>query len=299
MSALSGGIWRYPRYQPGGAGKQLHQSAAERLQLPAADPALLFEFPNFGAIDQLESGGSSSYNSTAGSVRIQDLARADFAVLLHLVACAGGTGQQFHAAAGQHEIRGDYGNSSNDVRHQFKGYLVYDVPGAKRGPKWLSRGWQLNSLLYLRTGRPVIIRAASATSGTLEGTERANIVGDPFQGVDHTFVPGKSLRWFTPAAFVNPASGQFGSMQKNSVYGPGFATVDLSVFKNIPIRERLKAQFRVGDVQHLQSRQSGSAQLSRGQFARAHRIYAGRLLGQPGIGPGEPFNMQLALKFVF
>ena len=83
-----------------------------------------------------------------------------------------------------------------------------------------------------------------ASSGTLEGTERANIIGDPFAGTNHTFVKGQSLLWFTPAAFVNPPNGSFGTMQKNSLYGPGFAAVDVSVFRNIPIKERAKFQLR-------------------------------------------------------
>jgi hypothetical protein len=257
------------------------------------------QFPNFGAIDQLESAGTSNYNSLQ--------------VFLRLKTWHGLTSQYSYTWSHALEelassstlpqdstnYMADYGNSTNDVRHQFKGYLVYDVPEAKVGPKWLSRGWQVNSLLYLRTGRPVIIRAASATSGTLEGTERANIVGDPFQGTDHTFVSGQSLRWFTPAAFVNPANGQFGSMQKNSVYGPGFATVDLSVFKNISIRERVKAQFRVemfNIFNHVNLAQPSSrVGSSLGQIGST----LGASSGQPGIGPGEPFNMQLALKFVF
>ena len=47
-----------------------------------------------------------------------------------------------------------------------------------------------------------------------------------------------------PAALFNPATGSFGTMQKNSVYGPGFAAVDFSVFKNIPVKEKMKVQVR-------------------------------------------------------
>jgi hypothetical protein len=112
-------------------------------------------------------------------------------------------------------------------------------------------------------------------------------------------VQGQSLRWFSPAAFVNPPNGQFGSMQKNSLYGPGFETVDLSVFKNVSIRERLKAQFRVemfNIFNHVNLAQpSARVGSSLGQIGST----LGASSGQPGIGPGEPFNMQLALKLVF
>ena len=256
-------------------------------------------FPNFGAIDQLENGGTSNYNSFQAFLRFKtwhgltSQYSYTWSHALEELASSSTLPQD------STNYMDDYGNSTNDVRHQFKGYLVYDVPAAKVGPKWLARGWQVNSLLYLRTGRPVIIRASSATSGTLEGTERANIVGDPFNGTDHTFVQGQSLRWFSPAAFVNPANGQFGSMQKNSVYGPGFATVDLSVFKNIPIRERLRAEFRVEMFNIFNHVNLGPPSSRVGSSLGQIGSTLGASSGQPGIGPGEPFNMQLALKFVF
>jgi len=255
-------------------------------------------FPNFGAIDQLESGGSSSYHSMQALVRIRtwhgltSQYSYTWSHALETLASSSTLPQD------SYNIRGDYGNGSNDVRHQFKGYLVYDVPGAKRGPKWLTQGWQLNSLLYIRTGRPVTIRAASATSGTLEGTERANIVGDPYQGVSHTFVPGQTLRWYNPAAFANPAGGQFGSMQKNSLYGPGFASVDVSVFKNIPVRERLKVQLRAEMFNIFNRVNLGNPSARVGSSLGIIGSTVGGA-GQPGIGPGEPFNTQLAIKLVF
>jgi len=257
------------------------------------------QFPNFGAIDQIESSGTSNYHSLQVFVRARNwhglISQYSYTWSHNLEMLASGSTLPQDST----NVRGDYGNAANDVRHQFKGYFIYDVPGAKLGPKWLTSGWQLNSNLLLRTGRPVNIRAASASSGTLEGTERANIVGDPFQGTDHTFVKGQSLRWFTPAAFVNPPSGSFGSMQKNSLYGPGFAAVDLSVFKNIPIKERLKAQFRV-EMFNILNHVNLAAPSSRvGSSLGLIGSTQGASSGQPGIGPGEPFNVQLALKILF
>jgi hypothetical protein len=111
-------------------------------------------------------------------------------------------------------------------------------------------------------------------------------------------VQGQAVRWYNPAAFVNPAAGQFGSMQKNSLYGPGFATIDFSVFKNIPIRERLKAQVRA-EVFNIFNRVNLGNPSAR--VGSSLGIIGGTVggAGQPGIGPGEPFNMQLALKMVF
>ena len=48
-------------------------------------------------------------------------------------------------------LRGDYGNSDFDRRHNFTALLNYDVPGASR-LKLLASGWALSSLLSFRTG---------------------------------------------------------------------------------------------------------------------------------------------------
>ncbi len=151
----------------------------------------------------------------------------------------------------------------------------------------------------MRTGRPVLIKASSDNSGTLEGTERANQIADAFQGETHAFTPGHALSWFNPASFVNPPVGTFGTMQKDSVFGPGFATVDLSVFKNIPIRERLRAQFRVEMFNIFNRVNLAQPSAKVGSSLGLIGSTLGASSGQPGIGPGEPFNMQLALKFLF
>jgi hypothetical protein len=258
------------------------------------------QFPNFGAIDQIESGGTSNYNSLQVVMKTRDwhglITQYSYTWAHNLEELSSGS----TLPQDSNNFMGDYGNAANDVRQQFKGYVIYDIPGASFGPKWLTHGWQVNSGLYLRTGRPVLIRAASATSGTLEGTERANIIGDPFQGITQAFTPGQSLRWFNPAAFVNPATGSFGSMQKDSLFGPGFASVDFSVFKEVPlVKERVKAQFRVEmfNIFNRVNLANPSARVgsSLGQIGST----VGASSGQPGIGPGEPFNMQLACKILF
>jgi len=42
-----------------------------------------------------------------------------------------------------------------------------------------------------------------------------------------------------------PLKGQFGNAGRNSMRGPRLFTSDMSLLKNIPLSERVKAQFRV------------------------------------------------------
>ena len=50
--------------------------------------------------------------------------------------------------------------------------------------------------------------------------------------------------WFNPAAYANPGNGSFGNARRNTLIGPGFANVDLSIGKEFPLTERLKFEFR-------------------------------------------------------
>jgi hypothetical protein len=75
--------------------------------------------------------------------------------------------------------------------------------------------------------------------------------------------------------------------------------VDMSVIKNIPITERVHAQFRA-EFFNLFNRinlASGVGATSPGNGAITDTI--GDFNGAPGIGPGEAFNLQLAGKIIF
>jgi len=55
---------------------------------------------------------------------------------------------------------------------------------------------------------------------------------------------GKQTQWFNPSAFVVPTVGTYGSLGRGTYNGPGLADVDMSLFKNTALSERVKLQFR-------------------------------------------------------
>ena len=107
-------------------------------------------------------------------------------------------------------LAGEYGNADFDVTNTFSAYARYDVPGSSHGPKWLSNGWQLNSLLSFHGGLPFSVTASHENSGNGESADRANQIGNPFAGVNHSIVNG-SVQWFNTAAFADPALGTYGT----------------------------------------------------------------------------------------
>jgi hypothetical protein len=205
----------------------------------------------------------------------------------------------------------EYGNSDFDTRHNFTAYLLYALPGTSHGPRLLSNGWKFSSLLSFRSGLPFTVDAYGDPSGTGENTDRSSLTGNPYQGVSHSVLDHQPVQWINPNSFaIN--SGQFGTMGRNQLFGPGFGDVDFSVLKDTPINERVSTQFRI-EIFNLFNR----INLGSPTFTGANGIYSnvpyggsgnsgipigstnGSQFGLPGIGPGEPFNVQLALKVIF
>jgi hypothetical protein len=108
------------------------------------------------------------------------------------------------------------------------------------------------------------------------------------------------VQYFNPAAFAKPATGTFGNLGRDALYGPGFGSVDFSLFKNFPIfRERVHGQFRV-EIFNLTNRTNWAnptttfTSSSFGELTNTKNATSA-----PGLGFGEPRNVQLALKVIF
>jgi hypothetical protein len=273
-------------------------------------------FPQFSAINQVEGVGNANYNSLQASLRTNAWhgVTSQFSYTYgHSIDDASGV--RSRNPTDSTNLRGDRGNSDFDVRHTFTSYIVYALPNVSAGPKRLLQGWQLNSLLSFYTGQPFSGYSGRNVSGTFEGRDRVDLVGDPFKGASEKIITtadgSRYAQYINLAAFAQPAPGTFGNLGRNALYGPGFADVDFSVLKNTPITERISTQFRV-EIFNLFNRNnlpipgsgtpSGSTppgtRLNSSSFGRIFDT-VGDFIGAPGIGAGEPFNVQLALKIIF
>jgi len=267
------------------------------------DGAFTTQYPNYGSIIQLNSDGTSNYNSLQTTLKIRSYHgfNAQFAYTYS------------HELDEVTEYRGaipfdsfnlaqEYGSGDFDTRHNFTAFFTWDIPGSSHGPQWLSHGWQVSSEITIHSGQPFNFPGLDAS-----GTQRPglNLVSNPFAGVSHTFQQGVGELWVNPAAFCIPGAAGCpgttnpdGDVSRNEFTGPGFADVDLSVFKTIPIKERLKIQLRAEmfNIFNRINLASGPGSVgSNGVVADT----IGDFNGAPGLGPGEPFNMQLAAKIIF
>jgi len=138
----------------------------------------------------------------------------------------------------------EYGNGNLDVRHRVTSTFNYGLPfgEAAHGFKgFLIRGWQANGVVVWNTGMPFSVTNTvnrSGTRPTVANGDRSNMIGDG--KVSHPTIS----RWFDTSDFAFQPTGTVSNQHRNQLYGPGLQRVDLSLFKNFDIYERMKLEFR-------------------------------------------------------
>ncbi len=203
--------------------------------------------------------GNSSYNSLQTNIthRLNNGLefRANYTWSKNLDINSALTGAQANNQAqmvlNRNSIRTDWGPSALNVEHQASLSGRYELPFG-RGKQWLGSvtgvkdklvsGWQLNGIVTLLSGFPFTPQIGSNRSGDgdTRNPDRPS-VNTAFSG---PIIEGNPNQWFNPNAFVLPAAGTYGNLGRGVFSGPGLAELDLSLFKNVSITERIKLQTR-------------------------------------------------------
>jgi hypothetical protein len=149
----------------------------------------------------------------------------------------------------------NYGLSDFNAANTLVGQITYELPFghgrqfALHGPlDQIAGGWRVSSLFQWHSGVPFTPVIQSSVAGGIDpgltpsfsagSTLYPEQVGDP--SVSHR----SHAMWFNPAAFANPADGTFGSTHRNTLIGPGFANVNLSIAKEFPIHEAISLEIK-------------------------------------------------------
>ena len=140
------------------------------------------------------------------------------------------------------DLRADKGLANFDVRNTGVVSATWALPA---GPvKMLTGGWTLNSIVTLQGGFPFTPQLSynPSNNGDTRNPVRP-FVNSAFTG---PVILGNPNQWFNPAAFIAPAanSGFYGNLGRDTLIGPGLATLDFSLLKNTPLRENMNLQFR-------------------------------------------------------
>ncbi len=184
----------------------------------------------------------------------------------------------------------EYAHASFDVRHRFvlSGTWHLPSPFTSGGANVVLGGWQLNGILTLQTGNYFNVGTNRAIC-SCSGTRRP----DPVSGRDPNGAPSGGRtpeEWFDTSAFQDPAPGTFGTLGNYSNIGPPTNTLDLSLFKDFPITESAKVQFRIESFNLTNTP----------QFNRPNANHGSGGFGQiNGTRGGLNRNFQFALRFMF
>jgi hypothetical protein len=191
----------------------------------------------------------------------------------------------------------DRGNSDLDRRHMFVFNATYSLPTFQ---KWGSVAsavlgdWQFNTITSFLSGTPLnILSGVNTTGQTSATTQRPNLIsGVPI----YLNNPGDPAQIINPAAFAVPAAGQFGSLGRNSIVGPGIKNVDFSLAKNWKVAERYGLQFRAEmfNAFNFVNFRSGNATQAAGLINNQLGTNFGRATSTRG-----PREIQFGLKFNF
>src|SRR5580700_10518528 len=194
-------------------------------------------------------------------------------------------------------LAAEHGPSLFDATHRFVFSGTYALPQWKNATKaaaMLVNGWQANIIASLSTGTPFTVydsadvsQQGSAPEITGFYSSKPNLISNPNAGQPHN-----ASEWVSRAPFqqLNPVTqaGQFGNEGRNAVRGPGIEEVDFSLFKNFPVNERARLQFRAEFFNLLNHAKLGLPEND---------------LESPAFGQilqaGSPRLLQLAIKLMF
>ncbi len=145
---------------------------------------------------------------------------------------------------GRFNRRLDRALDPTDSANRFVFSGVYELPFGP-GKRWqasnaflgeLIGGWQLDSVLVMQNGLPLVVRGANNVI-----SDRPNSTGKSAKLQNPT-----RNEWFDVTQFVNPPPYTIGNVGRTipDVRAPGTLNLDFSIIKNTKIRERWNVQFR-------------------------------------------------------
>jgi hypothetical protein len=277
--------------------------------------------PNLASINYYTATGASEYNSAQLSFErryakgITANVNYVFGRNLTNIQDGGTTGQATVGAILPFDRTYDWGNSDIGIKHRVSFRLNYEFPFGKSGTrmtKALIGGWQANVLAFYQSGVPFTVlntvTPVPSNVSNLVTADRPNVV----QGVSYAPANQDYNNWINVAAFTPQPVGTVGNETRAQLYGPPQRAVDLSLFKDIPVRERMRIQFRAEVYNITNTENFGQPNINITKWSSTlPGVNTGAPGAQPVLGAGgfgqitgsnlalNPRQYQFALKFMF
>jgi hypothetical protein len=158
-------------------------------------------------------------------------------------------------AFGSHPLHQDraWARAGFDRLHNFQMGFVYELPWQNDGLGYgnLARAilsdWQLNGVFGAFSGTPFHITASGTSLNTPGITQTANYSSGDLEILGNI---GAAGTWFDTTQFSQPTGVTIGNVRRNQFRGPGGWTLDLSVFRTIPVggNRRLEVRVEAGNI---------------------------------------------------
>ncbi len=238
--------------------KGTHLMATQNINplMPQADGSLVRRYPGFGAITMTLQDGDSTYHSWQTTVK-RRFGSSTFQASYTFGKTIGNGNESARFftnlyPAPWNDIRRAKGPANFDRTQRLAVTWVQDLPNKAHSTlgKALFNNWAINGFFVAQTGFPLTV--INTTSGQGLGGTTANDNGsfnsNVISGVPLIHPTGSTkdnlTSYINKAAWSLAPAGTFGNSGRGMFRGPGQWNVDTSIFKDFPIAERLKVQFR-------------------------------------------------------
>jgi hypothetical protein len=189
--------------------------------------------------------------------------------------------------------------AGDDLKHFLSVNLLYQVPvgSGKRFSTgngiadYILGNWQLNGIFLAHSGIPFMPQISSdiANTGNYSGAgneyETADLVGNPNQ-----IRKRGTAEWFNTAAYAVPTLYTYGTTPRNSLRGPAYWNLDGSIFRQFPIGESRRFEFRAEAFNLLNNVDLGQP---------SNDLNSGAAFGTIDTTANTAREIQLVAKFIF
>ena len=286
-------------YVPFGARFDPKNADPSNPAVPLSD-AFLRPTPGYNALNVSEAAGSSNYHSMQVTARRRFTRNVQFGAAWTWSKAMDYSDYDTSGISMIVPIRvWNYGLASWDRTHNFKLDWLWNLPKVPwRQPvvKMALNDWQLSGITSFMSGAPVNVGFSTTTGIDLTGT--------PSQGA-RIYQTGNAVlpkgertfsRNFRTDVFGLPAKGTVGNAATYQLRGPGTNNWDVAIFKDFPIREAMRLQYRLELYNAFNHTQFSSFDSTARFDAQGNQVNA--LLGQFTVAR-SPRIMQMALRFYF
>jgi hypothetical protein len=213
------------------------------------------------------------------------------------------------------QLKHFYAPAGFDRRNVFNFQYVYNLPefrGDNKLVQLTAGGWEYSGVTQFWSGSPCL-KGDSPTDDACDLSSSGNLGNGGFGHIrpdyvggqiltphNHNVPAGQNPQWFNPAVFAAPAPGSFGNFRRNSIYGPGVANFNMSLFKNFNFTENTRIQLRFEAYNVFNHTQWGninvglSAPTSGTTFSGANAGSSGQI-----TSTRDPRQLQFGGKFYF